>query len=276
MDRKIIILVAMLVWLANVTVGAKNIINTQYWLDGDVENAQVLLSQIDLSGVHAGIHTISVRAQDSEQAWSAPVTRYFLYSPIEEKASGITDRQYWLDGKVSETKGLGTVVDLAGMCPGLHSLSVRVKDNLGKWSAPVTRYFLVPRQEAEKVITNYCYFFDNKDAEMKLGVVTDEEPVFAIDASMLYPGEHTITWLVCDSNGAWSEPLTESFELVYEAIMGDVNDSGSLDITDVVAIANYVMGDTPSVFNAGLADYNKSGSVDITDVVAIANVVMGY
>ena len=43
-----------------------------------------------------------------------------------------------------------------------------------------------------------------------------------------------------------------------------------------MAIANYVMGDTPSVFNVGLADYNKSGSVDITDVVAIANVVMGY
>ena len=275
MDRKLLILVLTLAWLVGGTAVAKSITDRVYWIDGDVGSARALTSQINLSAMSPGLHTISVRVKDSEQQWSAPVTRCFLCTAVEERATNITERQYWLDGNVCEAKELTPVVDLGEIRPGLHTLSVRVKDNQGQWSAPVTRYFLVTPPNEAKVITNYCYFFDGKDDEMVLGFVSEGETVFDIDASMLYPGEHTITWLVCDSNDAWSEPVTESFELVYEAIMGDVNEDNSLDITDVVALANYVMGDTPSNFNVGLADYNKSGSVDVTDVVAVANAVMG-
>ena len=56
---------------------------------------------------------------------------------------------------------------------------------------------------------------------------------------------------------------------------GDVNGDGDVDITDVVAIANHVMGDTPPGFVLDNADMNADGDVDITDVVAMANSVMG-
>ena len=56
---------------------------------------------------------------------------------------------------------------------------------------------------------------------------------------------------------------------------GDVNHSGGVDVADVVALANHVMGDTPEVFFIEQADLNLSGGVDVADVVALSNMVMG-
>ncbi len=60
-----------------------------------------------------------------------------------------------------------------------------------------------------------------------------------------------------------------------DALIGDVTGDGNLDVTDVVAIANYVMGDSPGTFVVENADVSGDGNVDITDVVKLANIVMG-
>ena len=56
---------------------------------------------------------------------------------------------------------------------------------------------------------------------------------------------------------------------------GDVNGDNEVDITDVVNLANHVMGETPELFVVGNADITGDGEVDITDVVQLANRVMG-
>ncbi len=57
---------------------------------------------------------------------------------------------------------------------------------------------------------------------------------------------------------------------------GDVNGDGTVDVTDVVALASYVMGEIPPVFIAENANISGEGSdIDVTDVVALANIVMG-
>ena len=58
-------------------------------------------------------------------------------------------------------------------------------------------------------------------------------------------------------------------------ILGDVNGDGNVDITDVVAIANFVMGSESDNFVEANADMNGDNSIDVTDVVALANHVMG-
>lgn len=57
--------------------------------------------------------------------------------------------------------------------------------------------------------------------------------------------------------------------------MGDVNGVDGVDVGDVVAIANFVLGATPAGFNPRLADVNSTADVDISDVVLLANRVMG-
>lgn len=57
-------------------------------------------------------------------------------------------------------------------------------------------------------------------------------------------------------------------------LLGDVNKDGSVDISDVVALADYVSGAGGDI-NLDAADYNGQDGVDVADVVALANAVMG-
>mgnify|MGYP002623292638 CR=1 FL=1 len=76
-----------------------------------------------------------------------------------------------------------------------------------------------------------------------------------------------------NSNGTLSNSV--SIRLKASASAGDVNNDGEVNITDVVGLANYVMGDTPSNFVLGNADVNSDNDVNVTDVVKLANIVMG-
>ncbi|MBN2737297.1 MAG: hypothetical protein JXR70_09975 [Spirochaetales bacterium] len=53
-------------------------------------------------------------------------------------------------------------------------------------------------------------------------------------------------------------------------IMGDVNNSGTIDIVDALLIAQYYVGLNPNNFNPEKADVNCSGKIDIVDALLIA------
>lgn len=55
---------------------------------------------------------------------------------------------------------------------------------------------------------------------------------------------------------------------------GDVNGDGNITISDAVAIVNYVLHRTPSVFIVEAADVNDDGNISISDAVAIVNIVL--
>lgn len=76
-----------------------------------------------------------------------------------------------------------------------------------------------------------------------------------------------------NSDGTLSNQV--SITLKASASAGDVNNDGEVNVTDVVAIANYVMGDNPGTFVEANADVNNDGEVNIGDVVKLANIVMG-
>ena len=83
----------------------------------------------------------------------------------------------------------------------------------------------------------------------------------------------------------WSD-FTNIVADLSDGVTGDTNNDNEVNVTDVVGIANYVMGSIPNSFivdNADVnnsfivdnADVNNSGSVDVSDVVKLANIVMG-
>ena len=56
---------------------------------------------------------------------------------------------------------------------------------------------------------------------------------------------------------------------------GDVNFDGNVDVLDVVAIVNHVLGNSELGETAQVAaDVNGDGNVDVLDVVAIVNVIL--
>lgn len=62
----------------------------------------------------------------------------------------------------------------------------------------------------------------------------------------------------------------------YVPFKGDVNQDGSLDILDVLAVVNIILGSTePTESQEWAADCTGDGAVDIIDAIGIVNVVLG-
>ena len=61
---------------------------------------------------------------------------------------------------------------------------------------------------------------------------------------------------------------------VFFYILGDVDHSGTITVTDVVLTAKYILFQNPEPFVFDAADMNGDGKITITDVVKIANLVL--
>ena len=57
-------------------------------------------------------------------------------------------------------------------------------------------------------------------------------------------------------------------------ILGDANGDGNVNISDAVAIVNYIMGKPSLGFNAAAADVNNDGKVTISDAVGVVNMIL--
>lgn len=65
--------------------------------------------------------------------------------------------------------------------------------------------------------------------------------------------------------------------ITFEAISvtsGDVNNDGSVSVTDVGCVINYILEQVPSTFIIAAADMNKDGEISVTDVGIIINLIL--
>lgn len=61
---------------------------------------------------------------------------------------------------------------------------------------------------------------------------------------------------------------------VNHIIPGDVNDSGDVTVTDIVATAQYILEMNPDPFIFEAADMNGDGIITVTDITLIANIIL--
>lgn len=205
-------------------VTSKKIKEHQYWIDGKIE-ARVTQEQqpttIDISNpkLKPGLHSFTVRVKDNTGMWSSQVAKYFIV-PTAETSVGdksIVLHQYWIDGKLDAIVSSVTQpsqIPISTLNPGLHSLTVRVKDNTGLWSSQVAKYFVLKDDDVmeETTITRYMYWFDDATADFKTGSLTSASGTMDIDISDVEAGIHTLWWRCGDSKGAWSESRSVTFE----------------------------------------------------------------
>ena len=58
-------------------------------------------------------------------------------------------------------------------------------------------------------------------------------------------------------------------------LYGDVNFDNNLDITDVILLINFVLGQTPTEEESLTADMNQDTIVNILDVILLVNEILG-
>ena len=260
---------------------ATSIVEREYWIDGNIAaraalgGSPVAISLVELA---AGIHSLTVRVKDDTGLWSTPQTKYFIIPQTAIAATSIVEREYWIDGNTVTRAGLGgspAAISLVELAAGMHSLTVRVKDNIGVWSTPLTKYFIVPSATGQEdmKIARYVYWFDDDTANPVTATVTNASGVLDIDIGKLTKGEHTLSWIMADSKGAWSDVKTETFTFT-PVIFGDANQDGLVNVTDIVATVNYIMENPTGTFDKVAADVNKDGFINVSDIVAMVNIIM--
>ena len=57
-------------------------------------------------------------------------------------------------------------------------------------------------------------------------------------------------------------------------MLGDINSDGMVDITDVVALVNYILNPSNGNFNMEAADFDNDRTISISDVVGLVNLIL--
>ena len=144
-----------------------SILERECWLDNNVQSQSLGTSPatLDISSLPPGLHWFTMRVKDDQGMWSSPVTRAFII-PDEmdlSTATSIQRREVWFDNNVARRQTVGiapVMLDISSLSAGLHSLTMRVQDDLGYWSSSVTKHFIIPEAtvEADSVeLVRYCY-----------------------------------------------------------------------------------------------------------------------
>ena len=128
-------------------------------------------------------------------------------------AQNIEIHQYWIDGNIDNavtSTSAPTGISISDLKPGLHSLTVRVKDSEGLWSSQVAKYFIKPFVEngvADNGIKQHQYWIDGN---LQAAVTSTSQPS-AIVIDDLKPGLHSLTVRVQDKAGLWSSQVAKYF-----------------------------------------------------------------
>ena len=160
----------------------------------------------------------------------------------------ITGGEYWIDGDIAARKALspGTTIDISSLSPGLHKLTVRVKDSKGLWSNQIARLFYVmPDAHADATsVAAAEYWID--DVKQTTATTLNTQ---VIDISQLDDGLHKLMVRVKDNKGVWSNQMTRTFF---------VSSAAHADATSITAREFWIDGkiadrqkidDTPAVID---------------------------
>lgn len=201
----------------------------QYWFDSDYSNAVTsdiedasslsFSSDLSVSALEDGLHTVHLRFAGSDGKWSGIISRFFVMRKTEPATVNreLERLEYWFDNDLSSLVATSTVgdqlsisefIDLSGMPDGLHTIGLRAVDGQGTGSSAITRFFVKRRlyEEVSSSITGYRYWVN--DTMVVTRMLDDRSPsVITIDSLdlRLYPGgEYTVNFQFRDSQGLWS------------------------------------------------------------------------
>ena len=184
-------------------------------------------TELDISALELGEHTLSVRALDAFGTWTDVMTRSFtiVEGPEPPAPEGDLQRlEYFFDvdpgyglGRQLATPNTGRnvyVMSFEGVEAGAHVLYLRAQDKQDHWSATISRPIYVTPVYG---IAALEYFFDSEDPgegnayAVAVSNPKESEISFDISTDELAVGEHTLSVRAKGLNGRWSVISSEPF-----------------------------------------------------------------
>lgn len=169
------------------------------------------------------------------------------YGPYTEADAGATARcvQFVTASaggyvKMPEVQGPCTITLWAANPGGKNTLSFKLNTIVGGSESTATTFTMQPAKRMFKF--SYTY----KD---------DQKVQFKIDANGKQININDI--------------IIEKY-----LVLGDATNDGTVDVSDITAVASYILGTTPEAWNSTNADVNQDGLIDVSDITAIASIIL--
>ena len=93
------------------------------------------------------------------------------------------------------------------------------------------------------------------------------------DFDQLEPGKYYAVFYYYSGNTQTMSTKTVVYELLGDGMKGDVNGDGKVNVSDVTALVNMILG--VSAMDSSRADVNGDGKVNVSDVTALINIILG-
>ena len=166
---------------------------------------------------------------------------------------------------------MGAEVGNASLSQNFNGIIFKISEGYGKISVDA------------KTIGSHVLNVKVGDVESKKTQMSERETVDVF----YHVVEPTYVYLYADTKNGSSAPtlrapvIDENSLLVYgysiylnEAIIGDANGDGVVDIADGVEIVNYILSNPSADFNTAAADVDGDGQITIADAVGVMNIIL--
>ena len=129
------------------------------------------------------------------------------------------------------------------------------------------------RLEATQTTTLLAIILPDNTSVKTVVWTSSDEDVAVVDengvVTAIAIGEATITATTTDGTN-----LSVSCKVTVVPTLGDANNDAVINVTDIMVVASYILGNTPEGFVFEAADVTKDGKINIIDIVAIANIIL--
>ena len=132
-------------------------------------------------------------------------------------------------------------------------------------------------QTDDNTLRVFCYFLSGgsisagsgKAMTLQLEPIGSETPesTFTVRIKNITMGTQELTDKYAGGN------LQSTFN-VSCVELGDVNGDGRVNVTDIMAVANYILKYDVPGFIVAAADVNGDGKINVTDIMGIANIIL--
>ena len=262
----------------------------EYWIDGGYANHKTVSGNnanitLPLDGLTPGLHAFYYRVVAGD-TWNN-LYRSMFFIPQQSVGTSAPEQreyEYWIDGDYANHKTVngntGVTLSLEGLTSGLHAFYYRVVNDNGSWNNLSHALFFIPQQKVEQnpEIEAYEYWIDDNWENRQTALDAKNLSQLTTSIKGLSEGEHHFVIRVKNTAGTWSSLYYIPFEIVYKP--GDANGDDLVDVADVVAIVNYILGDIAENFKIHAAnvdgEVNEDGTpnISVSDVVGVVNIIL--
>lgn len=91
-----------------------------------------------------------------------------------------------------------------------------------------------------------------------------------------YEIDETLPFAITATSEVTGNSEEADFEITiinFEFLLGDANNDGIVNISDIVVVINYIMNDSASPFVFEKADVNGDGIINVLDITGIVNII---